>query len=236
MSPRNRLSCLLLATLAAACGGGATTEHATSSAGAGSGGASSLSTGGGGGGGELVDAGEPDAAPVDDGAPTRVACTGNFGNALDTNHGRLDGFLVSIVPTGLHSCNGDSGHVHLQVQVKGAIYDVAINTDVLFTEGDYPIVGGPWAEGWHANATLDYVQNVGVHAAGFKTLSAGAVIQTVEAAVANANHVAIFATGYGPTGAHDVHRRGYFEDGAILIDPLSPKPHWLLFRFSTQSF
>ena len=54
--------------------------------------------------------------------------------------------------------------------------------------------------------------------------------------MANANHVSIFATGYGPGGAHLVHRNGGGNDGAIVLDPLAPKAHLFVFHFSNQSF
>src|SRR4051794_24097371 len=65
---------------------------------------------------------------VDDGAPTRIACTSSFGAALTNTptFGRLDGYLVAIVPPGGGSaCNADSSHLHLQVRMNGAVYDVA---------------------------------------------------------------------------------------------------------------
>jgi hypothetical protein len=170
----------------------------------------------------------------DDGTPTRQNCSGNFGSALDTSHGRLDGFLVSIVPPGgPHSCNGDSGHVHFQVLMQGSIYDVAVNTDTLQLAKDVGLPDGPWSEGWHTSDDLDYV-SLGLHSGDFSTPSdpAGAI----ESFVMNANHVSIFATGYGPTGCHDVHRRNGGNDGAIIIDPLSATPHGLFFHFNTQSF
>src|SRR5258706_669036 len=67
---------------------------------------------------------------VDDGTPTRLACTSTFGTALTASptYGRLDGFLVAIVPPGNGSaCNADSTHVHLQVRMTGAVYDVAVD-------------------------------------------------------------------------------------------------------------
>jgi hypothetical protein len=63
-----------------------------------------------------------------------------------------------------------------------------------------------------------------------------AVRQHIETAIANANHVSIYATGYGHTGAHLVHRQGAGQDGAIFIDPLGPKPYVFAFRFASQSF
>src|SRR5262245_49460666 len=65
-----------------------------------------------------------DAPPmhVDDGTPMRRPCTGNFGSALSTSFGRLDGFLVAIVPPGNGGCNADTDHVHLQILVNSAVY------------------------------------------------------------------------------------------------------------------
>lgn len=43
---------------------------------------------------------------TDDGAPTPVACTSSFGDGLNGgSHGRLDGYLVSVVVPGGHGCN-----------------------------------------------------------------------------------------------------------------------------------
>jgi hypothetical protein len=169
-----------------------------------------------------------------DGTPTRQACTGNFGTALSNNHGRLDGILVAVVqPYSNKTCNSDS-HVHLQVSVNGATYDVATNLQTNFHEADMALPGGAWSEGWHANMNLDY-PTIGLHSPEFFTpASESALAAYVTTDLENANHVAIFATGYGPTGVHDIHRRGNDEDGAIFIDPLSPTAHGLFFSFSTD--
>lgn len=172
-----------------------------------------------------------------DGVAMHVACSPSFGNALSATHGRMDGYLVSIVPPGgPHQCNGDSGHLHLQVKINGAIYDVAVNTDTLIAEQDAVLPDGPWSEGWHPGMNLDYPKNLSLHANAFTTTNPAALAQKLEAELAMVNHISVFATGYGPTGAHDVHRRGFNEDGAIVIDPLSPKAHLILFRFSTDNF
>jgi hypothetical protein len=136
----------------------------------------------------------------------------------------------------MQACNDDNSHVHLQVQMNGAVYDVAVNTDTLYDEIDAPLPGTAWAEGWHANANLDYPGNLGVHSTSFTTTNPTALAQMIESELANANHVSIFATGYGPTGAHDVHRRGQNEDGAIIIHPLDAQAHLLLFCFNTDTF
>ena len=189
----------------------------------------------------------PDAAPPSgDGTAVHGACSGNFGNALTTVRGRLDGYLVSIVPPGgPHTCNGDSSHVHLQVRAKGSIYDIAIDVhstktpatpDVWFLAKDAPLPDGPWHEGWNtANLSMEYVHTFGVHSQQFTSTPEAQLAQEIETELASANHISVYATGYGPTGAHNVHRSGS-GDGAIIINPLSPVAHVLLFHFDSQSF
>jgi hypothetical protein len=240
MSMRPLLRPLLaLPLLLAACQGTPDTTATSSTGVGGHGGATttSSSTGGATTTSTPTDAG-PDITYVDDGAPTRVACTSNFGSGLTVDHGRLDGILVAIVPVTQKSCNGDSSHVHLQVRSKGATYDVAVNTDVLFAERDHAMPGGAWTDGWHAGVPLDYVKDFVIHSGNFATLTADQLAQKVEQSLASANHVSIFATGYGSDGVHNVHRRGggYNDDGAIVLEPLSPVPHVLMFCFSDQGF
>ena len=181
------------------------------------------------------DAGNPFGPDPVDGPPARQACTGNFGSGLTTYHGRLDGYLVAVVqPNTNRTCNSDS-HVHLQVSMGGATYDVATNLQTLYLEHDLPLPDGAWAEGWHPGDALDY-PSLGLHAAMFtQPANEAALAAIVTADLANANHISIFATGYGPDGVHDVHRKSG-ADGAIIVDPLSPTAHGLFFRFSTDSF
>ena len=170
-----------------------------------------------------------------DGPPTRRQCTSSLGSGLSASHARLDGYIVAVIPPGQgKQCNGDSSHVHLQVLMNNQVYDVAVNTNGQgqMTTKDEALLGGPWAEGWHTQDALDYPTSLGVHAAGFSTTTATAV----ENALAQANHVSIFCTGYGSTGCHLVHRQGTGHDGAIVIDPLSPTSKWLLFDFAGDNF
>lgn len=229
-----------LTALFVACGGTSTTP-VTSEDDAGShGGGTDAGTGGTGtedGSVATTDAGSGggfDAAPDPaDGAPTRKACTNAFGNAVTTFHGRLDGYLVAIVPTTQHTCNGDSTHVHLQVLMSGSVYDVAVNVDGLEANLPHAMIGGPWSEGWHTTSeSLDYPTALGIHSPSFATTNAQALI----ASLANANHISVFATGYGPTGMHLVHRKGNGNDGAIIVNPLGGTPQFFVFRFATDSF
>lgn len=167
-----------------------------------------------------------------DGTPERRACTSTFGHALTQTFGRLDGVLVAIVSRNHGGCNGDSSHIHLQVESRAATYDVAVNIDGLSGKVTHPLVSGTWSDGWHPDASLDYVGDLGVHAASFATTSETALEQQL----AKANHVSVFATGYGTGGVHLVHRNGSGHDGAVVIDPLSESPQFLVFRFPQQVF
>ena len=185
---------------------------------------------------------EPAPEPPD-GPPTRVACTGSFGSALTTDYGRMDGFLVAIVdPTSNHSCNGDTGHLHLQVKVAGSVYDVAINindqvnnANVYFAAVDSSVPGG-WSEGWHTGVNLDYANNLHLNSSAFAPLAPAALSQQIKSELQTANHISVFGHGYGPDGMHDIHRNGTAYDGAIVIRPLSSLPHVLAFHFADQTF
>ena len=205
------------------------------------------------GGGGGSDAGVADAPPsssdastggTGDGAPVRLACTGSFGSAMTATFGRLDGILVSIVPiNGSSTCRGDDNHVHLQVRVNGNVEDIAVNTasttgnpDVDVLTITAPLRGGAWTEGWHPGQTLDYATSLGVSSGDFTERTPAQVASLVSSTLANANHVSIFTTGFDATGGHLIHREGSNHDGAIVINPLSANPEYLLFHFTTQTF
>jgi len=143
---------------------------------------------------------------------------------------------VALVPTNQHACNSDTTHLHLQIAMSGSTYDVAVNLDALTDEIDAPLPDGAWTEGWHTTMQLDYVSNLGLHAGSFAAGTVDTIQAHLIAALANVNHISIFATGYGTDGAHLVHRQGGGRDGAIFIDPLSPKAHGFVFHFDTQTF
>jgi hypothetical protein len=170
----------------------------------------------------------------------RRPCTTQLGSALSPTYGRLDGFLVALVQPGSSGCNGDSSHLHLQVLSNGAVYDVAVNvgsssmSDVHSTTIDLALQ--PWAEGWHTSVTEDYV-SLGVHSNQLPLEASEQQLATdITADLATANHISIFATGYGPDGMHLVHRNGGGADGMIVTKPLSTPSHARLFSFSSQTF
>jgi len=182
-----------------------------------------------------------------DGTPVRQACTSKFGSGLSSRFGRLDGYLVSIVHPGTSGCNGDASHVHLQINMNSGIYDVAVNVqsnqgtgsaaDVRFLDKPLEsLPNGPWEEGWHTNAALDYVTDLGLHSGDFTATPLATLGPEVEGKLATVNHVSVFATGYGATGIHLVHRNATGQDGAIVMYPLSAQPEAMVFHFSNQSF
>lgn len=194
-------------------------------------------------GGLSPDAGDSalDAGQADGTATTR-ACTNTFGSQLTAVHGRLDGLLVAVVPPGGRSCNGDTDHVHLQVLVNGSVYDVAVNVhdntggNVFFLARDGAAVTFEWVEGWHPNEHLSY-RDLGLTAGAFTAVPLSTLAQQLEHELAMVNHVSIFATGYGPTGTHEVHYRdGVSLDGAIIARPLGSSARSLFFHFANQIF
>jgi hypothetical protein len=187
-----------------------------------------------------VDAGTPadeDAAPTfDDGTPTRVACVGTLGSGLSPAHGRLDGTLVAIVAPTDRGCPNDPSHLHLQVKMSGSVYDIAINLDGLEGETDAKLPGIPYSEGWHP-MDLDYVGDLGLHSTNITLTAPGPIRDRVVTALAKANHISIFGTGYpGSDGAHIVHYKGAGLDGAIVVNPSAPKAHVIAFRFDNDTF
>ena len=54
--------------------------------------------------------------------------------------------------------------------------------------------------------------------------------------LAQVNHISVFMIGYGPDGGHNVHRVSDFQDGALVLRPLSGTPRMLMFHFSDQTF
>ncbi|MCX5744839.1 MAG: hypothetical protein NT062_20315 [Proteobacteria bacterium] len=176
---------------------------------------------------------------ADDGTPMRLPCTGQFGTALSTVYGRLDGILVAIVQPGNGGCNADPDHLHLQLKVNGAIYDVAVNVgttavpDVHTTTRELWLP--TWSEGWHPGVHEDY-PSLGVHAADIPLGTPTQVASAITADLATANHISVFATGYGADGVHLVHRTNGSRDGMIVTRPLSSPAHARLFSFSTQTF
>ncbi len=192
--------------------------------------------------------GAVDAASANDAAPASrsSACTPlsqENGTIVDTTFGRLDGTLVYVVGVGQgHACNGDSSHVHLQVEVSGNVYDVAVDIgttsdEVGLDEETVSVPDGVWAEGWHGSDQLGY-RSLGLHSSSFPLTTPNALGSQLVSLLETTSTISIFCTGYSQgNGCHDVHyKNGSGDDGAIVLNPTTDTSATLFFRFSSQSF
>ena len=189
---------------------------------------------------------QPDASRFDvnhDAAP----CTDTFGAALSNAYGRIDGTLFSVVrPVDQQCAQPNRNHLDLEVAMLGGIYrmlitvvDTRSGADVLLSELDSPLLGPPFVEGWHTmDVTLDYVGSLHTPSTAFVAYPTQALVDHVLSELSFGDPIAIFASGYGPDGAHNIHRNENAPgiDGAVVIRPTSPTAHYLLFRFSNQQF
>ena len=186
----------------------------------------------------------------DAGTVRRLPCLGRA--ALDHSlpadqNGALEGELVSLVPPGSGGgCPADSDHLHLQVDVSGKRYDIAI--DVNSTKGGNPIAlltkdvapGAALPLGWNA-VGYDFVKDLGAHSGDFTpSASPSALIASLKAALEPVSRVTIHAKSYTDgSGAHDIHKTGCCnKDGVILAHGLGAggMDRAIALRFSTDSF
>ena len=119
------------------------------------------------------------------------------------------------------------------------VVDARASADVLSTELDAPLLGPPFEEGWHTTGVaLDYVTDFHLASTAFVAYASDALVDHVLAEVGFGDPIAVFASGYGPDGAHNIHRNSNAPriDGAVVIRPTSATPHYLFFRFSDQDF
>jgi hypothetical protein len=173
-------------------------------------------------------------------------CSNAFGGALAEGPGRLDGTLFSFVPPNQNGCRSDDNHAHLQIDANGAVYDVAINLASDLTGGDERVafatstadgaLGVAWSEGWHANQSVDYVIDLGLHDEDFTPLGLDALSNAIDDALAPQHRGSVYMFAYGPDGGHKVHRNSSGTDGLVVVDPDRAHPRVLAFRFMDQFF
>jgi hypothetical protein len=185
----------------------------------------------------------PDVAPDVNKAAT---CATTFGDALTNAFGRLDGTVVAIVPPNDQTCAmPNMTHLVIQVLWSGAAYrmvvdvlsDESTDPDVSLFEINAPLADGAWAEGWHPGVALDYVLTLKVHSTSFTSMTQANLVAKVTSEIALGSKISVFATSMDePTSAHLVHRNLTNQDGAIVLGPDTASPHYLLFRFSDQTF
>jgi hypothetical protein len=243
---RALVSLLALGVALAACGGesGSTSTGTTSST-TGAGGSTSSTSGSMGGAGGTSTSGSTGGAggslPVD----KAKDCASTFGTALTNSFGRIDGTVLAVVEPGNQACAMPNGtHLVLQVLAGGAAYRMVVNVksdsgdpDVFFRTLPHALPAPAWADGWHTGVTLDYVNDLQVHAdASFTQHPMADLVKIVADQLTLGAKISVYATSSGGASAHLVHRNDGKADGTIVIDPEGPSPTMLLFHFPTQSF
>jgi hypothetical protein len=196
-----------------------------------------------------ADAGAPDvAASVDATSVDKAAnCASTFGTALTNAFGRVDGTVVAVVPPGHPTCaQPNRTHVVVQVRVKGAVYRMVVNIlstqgppDVFFGTKQAPLPVPAWSEDWHPGATLDYPSMLGVTKADLRATPESELRKRVMDLVPIDAPISIYAVSTGGTksdSAHKVHRNGNRNDGAIVLNPNSASPIFMMFAFDEQQF
>jgi hypothetical protein len=196
-----------------------------------------------------LDAGRPADAASDadagDGSVNKAApCVSTFGQALDTvGFARFDGTVVAVLPPNDQACaEPNSTHLIIEMTFSGAVYRMVVDVSdedavgtIHGTTIAHAMVGGAWADGWHA-IPLDYVATFGLHQADLPVMPTATAVAAITSALDLGAHVSVFATAQGePDSAHLVHRNLTNQDGAIVID-VDGSPTWLLFSFSNQTF
>lgn len=142
----------------------------------------------------------------------------------------------------------NNDHVVVQVRFNNAIYRMVVNVEsngsiaeIRMRALPHALVGPAFAEGWHPNVQLDYVNDLGVHSgdAAWQPTALAAASRRVADALTIGAPIAVFATSTGGTfasGAHLVHRTATNVDGALVVDPTSSAPTYILFHFADQTF
>lgn len=200
-----------------------------------------------------LDAGGPGDAGLDAGladAGKWAGCASTFGSALTNAFGRVDGVVTAVVPAGLMTCAlPNSDHVVIQVAFADAgVHRMVVNVQSSFGDPrikvlrlSAPLPAPAFQEGWHPGLMLDYPAAFGVHSedAGWESLALPIASQRIEELVEIGANISIYATSSGGTfaaSAHLIHRNGNGADGALVFQPTSAAPQWLLFSFANQRF
>lgn len=191
----------------------------------------------------------PDVA-VDAGADAGALgrCADTFGTALPAGYGRVDGIIHAVVRPDDQTCAmPNRTHLVLQVRMNSAVYRMVVNVQstragidpaVRFAEVTRAFPPPAWSEGFHAGVTLDYANDLVLHAGSvpFERVESAALVERIVPRLTPGMRVAVYSQGSGGASTHIVHRNGRNDDGAIVIDPTGSSPRWLVFHFADQTF
>lgn len=177
-------------------------------------------------------------------------CADKFGTGLTEGFGRIDGIVYAVQKPGDESCaQPNRDHVVLQVLMKGDVYRMVVNvqsdrggdTKIRVATVPHALPAVDFEEGWHTGIPLDYPQLLNVHSdGGFTALTLAEATARIQAEVKVGDPVAVYGTsGAGrPESTHLIHRNtdDPNSDGAIVINPDTATPKFMLFHFSDQTF
>jgi hypothetical protein len=194
-----------------------------------------------------TDSAVPETSPDGGALPVRrLPCvsTAQLASDLPKNvYGAVEAELVAITPPGTKtSCPTDTGHVHLQLDITGKRYDVAVNVEsttgaemAIFTKDLPPTLQ---SFGYHP-AKFDFPTDLGAHSTDFVPTAKAALITRIESELASASRVSIHGLTYTDgTGIHDIHRYGSDRDGVMIVrgGGAAGMDHAVALRFSTDVF
>ncbi|MEZ4223315.1 MAG: hypothetical protein R3B13_20385 [Polyangiaceae bacterium] len=167
-------------------------------------------------------------------------CATDFGSLFSKSNGRADGTLVALVrPSDQQCAQPNSTHVTVQLSINGQVQRLVASVDgVATTTVQAPLIGEPYAEGWHLNQVLDYPTDLGVHSGDFSNVTMDQAVEFICSKLELGAPVSVYAYSDGtkPSSAHQIHRNDKYPDGAIVANPTSANPTYLLFRYPDQTF
>jgi len=175
-----------------------------------------------------------------------ATCASTFGTALTAAFGRLDGVVRAVVPPAHPTCaKPNSDHLVLQVDSGGQTYRMVVNVlsdragsdpRVRLATTMHALPGAAFADGWHPGEALDFVNTLGLHDAAFTPYDMNPLVEALTAQLWVGAPISVYATSSGGDSAHLVHRNRPDQDGAIVVNPNTASPTFLLLAFSTQTF
>ena len=167
-------------------------------------------------------------------------CATEFGSLFTKTNGRADGTLVALVRPSDQQCAMPNGsHVTVQLSIHGQVQRLVVSVkEIAITTVSEPLLGPPYEEGWHADQSIDYWTDLGVHSTDFSSATMDETVDFICAHLDLGAEVSVFAYSDGekPSSAHQIHRNDKYPDGAIVAHPTSKNPIYLLFRYEDQVF
>ena len=199
--------------------------------------------------GSSSDAAVSDGGTLDANVDKAAGCASTFGSALTNAFGRVDGTVVAVIPPGEMRCVApNSTHLVVQVRFGGDVYRMVIalrsnigDPVIRYGRTSHALIGPPFDAGWYPGLSVDYVNDLGLHAN--QSPFAGVALDALWPQIANeinvGDEISFYASSSGGStagSAHLTHRNGSNRDGAIVLNPRSATPTWLVFHFADQTF